>query len=228
MNKVVISRQGMIKSLMYIVSFLLLFGFVGVVLQYVVGSFRELGVIESKIINTFDFAREGNMPALFNTLLMALIALFLIIIWKFSGDELRGHSWLFLGILALLLAYDEYAGVHESIARNLPDHVPQLYFVIPYAITAIVVGLLFLPIFLKLDTHLQILMISAAVIWVIGAMDSLRLVANAIGLNGESGVLGTVATIGEELLEMFGLIMLANALGSIVGRFNNITLEFCE
>lgn len=130
----------------------------------------------------------------------------------------------------LFLSFDEFFSIHERLTDPVRDGLDTgglLYFawVLPYAIGVIVLAALTAPLLLRLPwRHLQLLIV-AGVIYVLGAvgMEMLGGRRYEIVEDTRDSTYVTYTTI-EEVLEVFGLIILIYALLRIIEALGPITL----
>ena len=167
----------------------------------------------------FLFDIESNIPTLFNFALIAANAALLGLIGLVAfdaRDRWRWH-WTFLGLLFLVLAYDEAASLHERLTPLGRAIVPSdglLFFswVIFGAAFVMVVGLAYLRFLLALPRRTALLVTLAAVLHVGGAI-GMELWGGAFASTHgkENAGFLLIATI-EETLEMSGQIVFGYAL----------------
>lgn len=175
-------------------------------------------------VHAVSFKREMTLPTLFNVLLLLFNGVLMMGIWLIRTSKPHRHIWFFLAFFICFLAYDEYAFFHETLAENLPAGYPELAFAIPYFLVALVAGTFFLPVFLRLDRQTQGWMVAAALLYGVGAIDSLRLASIEFGLPYE-GLFREIVIILEELLEFAGLICLSYALFRVIEAFGGLQLD---
>jgi hypothetical protein len=179
-----------------------------------------------RVASLFLLNAESNFATLFNFSLIAVNAALLGLISLAAFDERdrwRWH-WTVLGLLFLLLAYDEAASFHERlmpIGRALVGGEGVLFFtwVIFGAAFVLVVGLAYLRFVLALPRRTSTLFVVAGALYVGGAL-GVELwggrFASAHGLDNVGFHL--IATV-EETLEIAGQILFGHALlGHIVAR----------
>jgi len=167
----------------------------------------------------FLFDGEANFPTLFNFALIATNGALFGLIGLVAFDERdrwRWH-WTILGLLFLVLAYDEAASLHERLTPVGRAIVPSdrlLFFgwVIFGAAFVLVVGLAYLRFLIALPRRTAVLVTLAATLHVGGAI-GLELVGGSLASSGGKDNAGflLVATV-EEALEMSGQIVLGYAL----------------
>lgn len=171
------------------------------------------------LVNLFNVNREGNIPTWYSTLLLlACLLCFTAIAFvkRTQGDRYTRH-WVGLALVFLYLSLDEGAAIHEKLTIPIQEGLNvtgYLYFGWVIVGAAFVLGflLLYVRFFFHLPPETQRLFLAAGVLYVGGA-----LVVEAISANQwylDSGTSLTFSTIGtlEELLEMWGAVVLLYAL----------------
>lgn len=218
-GKLQLQAQPTIKFAILATVILVLGAILGLVLEYGFGEPWGYG-----FVHAVSFKREMTLPTLFNVLLLIFNGLLMFAIWRVRRSQPHRHIWFVLGVFICFLAYDEYAFFHETLAESLPEGYPELAFAVPYVLAALVAGCFFLPVFFSLDRKTQAWMITAALLYGVGAIDSLRLASIELGLPYE-GLLREIVIILEELLEFSGLIALGYALFRVIRDLGGIQID---
>lgn len=127
------------------------------------------------LVDAFDFGGEHNVTALVSTLLMLSCAGLLALTGRLETERASALPWLTLSAVFVFLAVDEATMVHEYLSapvRGLldADWVPHLAWVLPYGAAMILLAVVLLPWFLKLDRASQIRFVAAGGIFVLGAV----------------------------------------------------------
>ena len=125
----------------------------------------------------FFLDRESNLPTLFNySLLIGIAALLALLAARAfnEGSRWRRH-WAGLAVIFLVLAYDEASSLHERlvpIIRQVVEAKGFLYFgwIIPGAIFALVIGLVYLRFVLALPRATAVLTIIGGALYVTGTL----------------------------------------------------------
>lgn len=181
--------------------------------------------INSGFVRFFDLNKEKNAPALFSTfgLFLSGAALFTT---AFQEYRLKRFSWFTLGIIFLLLSYDELFSFHEDLikpVRNYLNVSGYLYFawVIPYGIATAILAVLFYKFLKALPHKTKWLMVLSGFIYVLGALGFELLGGKQYVSDGEVQTITfrILYTI-EESLEMIAIILFLN---TIIDYLKNIT-----
>ncbi len=166
------------------------------------------------LVDTFNVNVENNVPTFFSALLLFACAVALALVARLPENSAsdRRH-WNGLGLVFLFLALDEDASIHELFIDPLKHFLPEqgiLHFgwIVPYAVLALVLGLLYLRFVLRLPAPTRGLTIASGATYLAGA-----LVFEMIGGWYISDVSGwqdfpyMTIVAGEEFLEMCGAIL---------------------
>jgi hypothetical protein len=227
-----ISPKSFTRVLLFIVSTLLILHILYIVSRFFYGySYRDY-------LKIFYLDDEGNIPTLYATISIAIASILLFIVGfikKKLNQEKYGY-WYFLGVLFMLLSYDEAASMHEHINDIFWDKYPDLPaylgfgWVIPYFILLIIFGLFFFKFIKSLPRRTAILFIFAGAVFVTGAMGMEFIGAYLWATAGgqDSLLYNFFATL-EELLEMLGIVLFIYAILDYIdkeyGDIININFE---
>ncbi len=182
----------------------------------------------SYIFKLFDFGLEVNIPTFFEGFLFILLA---ISAW-FCGvsDKYKGLAkkewlpWMLLSILLFFISLDEFTQIHEQLTdptRELFGVGGFLYFawIIPYAVTLLLLAFYFVPFILKLSRKTKLLIFIGTCIFVFGAI-GLEMVGAVLYEAGASNHISyTIVSSLEEFFEVIG------ALIALKGLFNEVLLR---
>lgn len=169
----------------------------------------------------FNLDREyNNLPSLFSALLLLGNGILLRSRGeraKVQGEGLAG-SWRLLGTVFMVLAADEFLGLHEiliipDLAKwlGLPGFLRPLWG-IPGAIAVLWGIWKFGPFWQQLPTKLKRRSLVAGIIYITGAL-GMEMVGGAYAdLEGQQNLVYALLTVVEEVLEMGGMILLLRAL----------------
>lgn len=205
--------------------------------------FRVLGGREHKIsrlLNRIDLGFEPSLPAFYSALAL-LGASALLALIAFGEKRQNGACfwhWAILSALFFGMSLDESIMLHELFVNTLRDRFDlhgALYFswVIPGALTVLVVGLSYLRFLFRLDKRTRLLFIIAATLFVGGAL-GMEMVAGVLVEHHNHGVddtgLGATSHIAaqtvEETCEMLGIVVFIYALLCYIEkRFRSLTIE---
>lgn len=168
--------------------------------------------------------REGNLPSLYNTLLLlapAGLLAWLASLW--AADRPARRGWRLLSWVFVYLAADEYLHWHELLMTPLRqvlgvDGFLRYAWVVPYAGLVLAVLLGVLPLLRRLERADLRAFLIAGGLYVMGAM-GLELVGGQMEtLLGVGNALVLPLTTLEEALEMTGLILFIGALLRLLVR----------
>ena len=202
---------------------------IALVFLYRFGADFGLGVVP-----LFGFDREANFPTLFNGGLLALAAVLALAIGRAvgaAGGAFR-RSWLGLGVILGFLALDELCGIHDALDILIDGWVDlsgpiNWPWVVPYALLAVVVGVIYLRFFLSLPRETQIGFAIAAALYVFGAIGMEMIAANHFeSVGAEDMTYGIFFTI-EENLEILACLLAVDSLMQFARkRFSGLEIGF--
>ena len=162
---------------------------------------------------------ERNLPTLVNFALLALCSgLAAVIAWhQMAADAPFRLHWLVLSVVALLMAFDEAALVHEFIAIQLRegfDLTGHLTFawILPYGAAVLALGAAYLRFLWNLPRATALYLLAGAAVYVTGAI-GMEIFGGPHMEQGtmDSAAYRTLVTV-EETLEMLGATVIALAL----------------
>lgn len=128
------------------------------------------------LVDTFDLNLENNIPTVFSTLILMTSAVLLAVIANHAATiKHNAGYWKWLAIIFIFLAVDENASLHELFIDPIQDMLPSggiMYvgWIIPYALAALVIGLLYLKFVWSLPTRTRYLIILSGSIYLSGAI----------------------------------------------------------
>ncbi len=173
-----------------------------------------------EITDYVDFDIEKNIPSLYSAFAIFLCSLlFFCISLLEKKQERRHYYWLGLACIFFFLSFDEAFVLHEGLGDLTGEYIQQtgilqasglLYFpwILPYVFLTSILGILYLPFFIRLPRKTFVLLLVSAVIFLTGAVFFDMLGGREAELNGYYGVTYTVLYTIEEFLEMSGMILL--------------------
>lgn len=181
----------------------------------------------------FDFDTEFNAPSLYSSLAILLCAFLLRFIYldeKKKIDKKEAVHWLILSYIFIYLSVDELLSLHEHIGEifhSLSGFSGGLndsrMWIIPYAVLLLLFLLFFMRFFLKLPFATKVAFFIAGVIYVAGAV-GVELFGGQFILAHRRGILVyNLISIGEELLEMIGIVLFARALVSYIAKNSSLS-----
>ena len=171
---------------------------------------KDLGGMP-KIVALFHLDHEQNLPTMYSVaaLLFSALLLFVISYVKRNGEYF--HNWIFLAAIFLFLALDEFSSIHEEFApivRVALDTSGFFYqaWIIPYAIGAFAILLLYIKFLINLPTKFSVLFCLSGFLFILGAIGFEALGAYRYEQAGGSyNALYQIFSMSEELLEMIGI-----------------------
>lgn len=176
---------------------------------------RVRGAFLKKVVMLFDMNVEQSVPTFYSLpalLFASSIALF--IAWvKRTAAESQVWYWYGISFFLAFMALDESASIHEMFdqpaktAFNATGYFAYAW-IIPYGMLTLIVALVYLRFLLSLPKRTQVLFVSAAAIFVTGAigMESIGGKLFYEKLNKTNAPFLIVQSL-EEILEKFGVIV---------------------
>lgn len=173
-------------------------------------------------LDIFDLDKEETIPTLFSAFIMLVCGFFLgLIALQERRDKRKSMSffWTLLSIVFIFLALDEGARIHESVGdliealllnHALPIHPSGFLFfpwVLPYAAATLLIGMIYSWFLLKLPRRTRLLFITAALVFLTGALGVEIFSAREADLFGTGSFNYLILYTIEETLEMFGMIL---------------------
>ncbi len=215
-----IFRKRLTKAFSYVIITLFLATIVIVVLK-INFSFLINNSIFKTIEGFLHFNGEANFPAWFSSLVLLISTVLLGIIFFFkkqSKDPFSRH-WKWLAIIFLIMAIDETAQIHESLALILSGNLPDTYWFFGAKYSWFLIGTplvlifayAFLKFFLHLPQRIKRLFFAAAVIYVAGAL-GLEVLSNSFQNTQTHYFLFRMTQSMEEVFELFGIVIFNYAL----------------
>jgi hypothetical protein len=209
-----LSPNNVARTLAWCIAVLAVLSLATVFIWYGLGHPRALGFVWM-----FDVGGEQNVPALFSTMLMFVIAgIAFVLAWAERANGLRdAWGWFGIGVIFVFLGIDETAMLHEKLAAPLRENLGVgglLFFawILPYGIA---VGLLVVGYFrfvMRLPGRCTRLVIASAAVYLGGALVMEALNGAHFETMSDDGILGYVAMVMvEEIAEMAGLAMFLHA-----------------
>ncbi|MEO7933817.1 MAG: hypothetical protein ABIT76_11730 [Chthoniobacterales bacterium] len=210
-----ITPNGVAKSLLAFIAFLVIADLIVVFLEYVDGYKTALGFVP-----LFDMDVEFNLPSLYSTFGILLCAFTLFHIGKIAAADRSSESryWRAMGGVFVYLALDELISIHERLdgvvshflGHKIHHHEGPLW-VLPYAVLLICFGLYFIRFYLRLPTETKIQFCLSGVIYVSGAV-GVEILGNPFDNHPMAGFIKGLYSTLEETMEMVGMVMFLRAL----------------
>lgn len=222
-----LSRPRYIRLLVLITLALVVLGTVKEIQEAYERDYRSAsrGVVRLRAL--FDLNGEQNIPAWFSTLNLITCAALLTVIGtaKRREKEKFAVQWFILAGIFLFLGFDEAFAIHEELNAPLrsalglggfqldPDATSLFYYswVIPYGILTIIVGLLYIPLLLRLPARIRMGFVAAGFMYVTGAL-VLEMVEGWYQSAYTARLGYVVLYVTEEALELGGVVLFINSL----------------
>ena len=212
--KITVSSTSIVRLLSYSAGTLIVLNSIMLVLYFSVGNPDKFDFVQM-----IDLDQEANLPTLFSSALFLISAfLFYLLGYKSSTAQDRQHRyWWGLSVIFVFLGFDESATIHETLGDWTGRYIETsgyLHYpwVISYGILVVLLGLLYLRFFLRMDRKIFWSFIGAAAIFLSGAIGFELLGANEASLHSSNTMLYCYYYTIEESLEMFGVIYLVDLL----------------
>jgi len=163
-----------------------------------------------KLMHTFNFNLEANLPTYFSSLVLMGNAFMLFLIgycWKSQGRKY--WKWLGMAVIFFILSIDEMIKIHDhfrSPMEKLFNTSGIFYYAwfIPYGIVTIILGIAYFKFFMNLPKRVLKLFIVSAVLFISGAIGMEAIGGMYDEKYGQDNLGYYLLYTIEELLEMFG------------------------
>lgn len=196
----------------------------GQLFRYATGHDRVFG-----LLRIFNLDLESNVPALFSAVLLLLAAFLLMIIAIL--EKKRGSSdalaWAVLSTGFGLMAIDESVSIHEALITPVREWLGGqdlgiFYFawVLPAIALVFVLGVSFLPFLFRLPTKTRYAFVSAAAVYLGGAIGVELVEGQFRETHGNQNMTYNLIVSIEEGLEMVGVIVFVYALLSYLAEYH--------
>ena len=180
--------------------------------------------IKAELSRMFSLDLEANFPTIFSSLILFFSAFLFYLLSKISHTKDNGDRsfWLGLSFIFTFLALDESSKIHEFIGYVTDVFVHgtgylNFPWVLPYAILVLILGLIYIRFFWKMERKVFWSFVVAAVMYVSGAIGFELLGANEASIHSPDTVLYSIYSTIEESLEIFGVIFLIKILLHLLG-----------
>jgi hypothetical protein len=171
------------------------------------------------LFSLFFIDGEGNVPAIFSTLLFLINAMLFLMVRKAAG--LAGDSqkiWLVLSIVFVFLALDESISIHERLIDplRLALNATGIFYyawIIPYGIGVVLLAIVAIPVFWRMQKRIRFYFGLSAASYLFAAI-GLEMISGKylVMMNENKDIVWVLMVTLEESLEMVGLIILVYAL----------------
>jgi hypothetical protein len=179
----------------------------------------------------FDLNIEHNIPSYYSSILLLAAGVLLLCIatWARSRREPDVRYWTGLGAIFVFLSMDEMIELHEMLTNPLRYRfdLPGFLFyawVIPYALFALTVALVYLRFLWRLPPRTRWLIIASGAIFVLGAIGMEVATAHLLTVTSDRRAY-LLAEHLEEFLEMAGVSLFIYGLTDYIApRYGGISL----
>ncbi|NJM47712.1 MAG: hypothetical protein HC860_17385 [Alkalinema sp. RU_4_3] len=179
----------------------------------------------------FYLDEEGNVPALYSALAMAIAALLLLTIGKLE-QNIQAHyyrSWKMLSGIFLYLSMDELLGFHEYLNALRRVGLRGAFFyawVIPAALIMVALCCIFYRFLISLNPKVRNRIVLSGAIFLTGAIGFEMLGSGIDERLGEPAIFTNLSyqvymTL-EEGLEMLGIVTFIHSLLSYLNQYHNV------
>lgn len=173
------------------------------------------------LVPLFDLNEEFNFPSFYSGFAIWFSAFLLrsIYIYEKKNGAKRAHYWNALFFVFVFLGLDEIFIIHEKFSRVEPYlrdvihiHNANRYWVIPYAVLMLAVGLYFLPFYLRLQKGTRLRFTIAGLVYVSAAF-GLEIISSVVAGKVNLSYMAIDIFEGvEEIMEMLGIMLFIRAL----------------
>ncbi|WP_179346517.1 peptidase M48 Ste24p [Winogradskyella ursingii] len=166
-----------------------------------------------KLMHTFNFNLEANLPTYFSSLVLMGNAGLLFLIgrcWKREGKKY--WKWMGLAVIFFILSIDEMIKIHDHFRSPMEKFLGTsgiLYYawIIPYGIVTVILGVVYFKFFMALPKRILSLFVLSAILFISGAIGLEAIGGMYDEQYGQDNITYYILYTVEELLEMFGSII---------------------
>ncbi len=212
--KIDIVPSKIVRFLSIIAIILITIHIIILIIYFIIDDPKKFGYVQ-----LFDLDMERNIPTIFSTIIMLISALLFYLLSKVSVEREKGNrgSWLGLSVIFTFLAFDEGTKIHEHIGdftEKFVDASGILYYpwVLSYSLLVLILGLVYLRFFWRMERKVFISFMLSAVIFLSGAIGFELLGATEASAHGTDTIRYCIYYTIEEPLEIFGVIYLISIL----------------
>lgn len=171
------------------------------------------------VVSLFEFGGEMNLPTFFSTLL-AIMATGLLLVITMARKQMQRPWKLWAGLAGvfLLVAMDDFIGMHEQLSRpvrDLLDARGMLYFawIIPYGVLVMLLAGIYGRFVFEMPAHLRNGLLLSATLFLIGAL-GFEMLAGQLAESRllEDPLVHGGLTTTQESLEIAGMILFIHTL----------------
>jgi hypothetical protein len=179
------------------------------VVHLVLQTIRFSQDIDTKIIDLFNVNMELSIPTWYSGILLFACALTSYVISKIDLNIRNKPFWRFIAFTFVFLSIDELAEVHEKIGHYLgyvieTSGIFHFKWVLVYVPILIILGLVFIKFFRRVDRKLFRYMFLSAVVFIAGAVGFEMISAGWADIHGQENMVFMAVSAIEEFFEMLG------------------------
>jgi hypothetical protein len=216
-TKITLYPRNTVIWLSTIAIFLVVAHLITIGMPYLLEGF-EHGLVRL-LFSLFFIDGEGNLPALYSTLLFLLNAGLFLMVGKAAGRAGDSRKiWLVLAMVFVFLALDESISIHERLIdplRQALDATGIFYYtwIIPYGMGVVLLALVAIPVFWRMNKKIRFWFGLSAATYLFAAI-GLEMISGKylVMMNESKDIVWILMVTLEESLEMTGLIILVYAL----------------
>jgi hypothetical protein len=215
------------RALLWIVITLVSASILGRLTLAYLPDFLGVGFLQTE----FYLDEEGNFPALYSSLALAIASLLLFTISKLEEDIQADYyrSWKMLSGIFLYLSLDELLGVHEYLNALRRTGLKGAFFyawVIPAALIVVVLLAVFYRFLMHLNPKVRNRICFSGAIFITGALGFEMLGSGIDERLGEPAIFTNLSyqifMTAEEGLEMLGIVMFIHTLLSYLNQYHGV------
>lgn len=227
-----VSPRSVTRTLLAIVVVLTVASLVAQVLKHPLDTPNARGLVP-----LFDSDAEANLPTWYSsiTLLACSLMAGAIALSAWGAGHRYARHWIGLSIVFFLATLDESVGLHEIGNAWLSDALDPGGFlfaiwVVPGVLFVVVLAAAYRPFVADLPGPVRRLAVRGALVFVVGAL-GLEVIEGAIAdtHGGEESFADGLVSVGQEFLEMVGVILIIEALTTYMAtRRHTVAIGFGE
>jgi len=177
--------------------------------------FRE-AVSANTVVNLFDSDQKLNFPSTAKLLLMLAATLLFAVVALASTIHASRVRWFGMSVIFALVTLDEFTYMHQRLSDAMHDvagthGVLRFAWVLVYLPLVIVLGVVYLPFWRKLDARLRYRLLAAAILFA-GGSAGIELIKGAIYDDDRWSLSYGLVASASDSLELIGLAILVTIL----------------
>lgn len=227
-----LSPRSVRRALLVVIAILTVASAVAQVLKYPLDTPNARGLVP-----LFDSDAEANIPTWYSALALLACSLLAGAIALSSQRARSRYAWHWVGlsIVFFVAALDEAVALHELLNAWLSSAFDTggllfLPWVVPGTLVVIALAIAYRPFIASLPDRVRRLATGGAVVFVVGAL-GLEMVEGKIAEShdGSGSFADGLVSVGQEFLEMLGVILFIEALMTYMAlKRSTVTIQFGE